>query len=485
MAFYMAGQGVTLDNDGYRFEPVTGERVKLICRGQVTPTSKKLVYEVFVREFHDGPVPVLYADLLVTVDGLKAFYAKRMGLKMVPDWPLTSKTEMIKSHVETKAVAVVDGFPFDYKSLVSCAWGRPSEAFGKFYERFDGTRRVPRLPGPPYHFMTRVVDTQGPMGGMKVGTKVSVEYDVPPDAWYFDENAARVMPYSVLLEVALQPCGWLASFVGSAVEGDTDLAFRNLDGKGRVLNEVHPDMGTITTTSEITNISRAGSMIIESFKVSVMAGDTPIYILTSVFGFFTKDALASQTGLPATPPHKKLIEGSSNFLVDLKKRPARYFQGTAKLADSKLLMIDRVTAFEPNGGKKGLGFARSEKDVTPGEWFLKAHFFQDPVQPGSLGLEAMQQLLMFTMMELGMDRDAPGSRFQAIEAVPGTGPEHVWKYRGQVVLHNKKVNVTSEIIERGHDERGPYVRADASLWVDGKRIYEATNIGMRLVPPGR
>jgi 3-hydroxymyristoyl/3-hydroxydecanoyl-(acyl carrier protein) dehydratase len=38
---------------------------------------------------------------------------------------------------------------------------------------------------------------------------------------------------------------------------------------------------------------------------------------------------------------------------------------------------------------QGLGWLRAEKDVDAGDWYFKAHFFQDPVQPGSLGVQAM------------------------------------------------------------------------------------------------
>ena len=69
----------------------------------MTPAAKNLVYEVFVREFQDGPIPTLWADLLVTVDGLKAFHARRMGLRLVPDWPLTSMTKLLDEHVELRA----------------------------------------------------------------------------------------------------------------------------------------------------------------------------------------------------------------------------------------------------------------------------------------------------------------------------------------------------------------------------------------------
>ena len=58
-----------------------------------------------------------------------------------------------------------------------------------------------------------------------------MEYDIPQDAWYFLSNGAKTMPFAVLLEAALQPCGWLASAVGSALRVDEDLSFRNLDGE--------------------------------------------------------------------------------------------------------------------------------------------------------------------------------------------------------------------------------------------------------------
>ena len=41
------------------------------------------------------------------------------------------------------------------------------------------------------------------------------------------------MPFCILLEIALQPCGWLAAYMGSALKSDQDLfvaatALRNM-----------------------------------------------------------------------------------------------------------------------------------------------------------------------------------------------------------------------------------------------------------------
>ncbi len=477
MAFYMAGLGFTLDKDGWRFEPVPEETYKMRCRGQVTPSSRELIYEVFIEEVIGGPLPTIYADLLCTVDGLKAFHCRRMGLRLNPGWPMDSRPELLATTDDRGEVAEVAGFAFGYDSLLACAWGMPSTAFGKNYEAFDGPRNVPRLPGPPYHFISRVKKIDGEPWSMKPGVEVHMEYDVPPEAWYFMDNGAASMPFCVLLEAALQPCGWLASLSGSTLGDARDLSFRNLDGTGAMHAEVLPDAGVLRTRAKITSISRSAGMIIESFEVECFVGDTLVYDMKTVFGFFPAEALAAQKGLPIPEADKEAFSQSSPDVVDLRTGRGRCFEGGARLPERSLLMLDRVVDRQPTGGVAGLGRYRAEKDVNPGEWFFKAHFFQDPVQPGSLGIEAMVQALQFAMLDLGMDEGIEAPRFEAL----GVGTPMTWKYRGQVLLHNKVITTTLDITERGQDARGRYAIGRASLWVDGMRIYEATGVGMRIV----
>ncbi len=480
LAFYLTSLGYTIPRDGWRFEPVPEHEIPMRCRGQVLPDAGVLTYEIFVEEVISGPVPTIYADLLCTVDGLKAFHARRCGLRLVPAWPLDYQAPELVPFDDRHA-AVVDGFRFDYRSMLACAWGRPSEAFGPMYERFDGTDPVPRLPGPPYHFITRALEIDGPIGGMKVGTKIRHAYDIPPDVWYFEENGAEVMPFAVLLEAALQPCGWLASYVGSALTVKEPLFFRNLDGTGTQLAELTRRSGELITEVTITSISQSAGMIIESFEVRCLIGDTPVYEMSTVFGFFPGKALANQKGLAFTPDERAALLARTDFSVDLTQHPARYFDGSLRLPTPMLCMLDRVVGYWPEGGAKGLGRLVSEKDVDPNEWFFKAHFFQDPVQPGSLGIEALIQLLQFWMLEndLGEGMEAPRFEGLALDAAL------TWKYRGQVVPRNKTIRAEIEITASGQDERGVWATADGYLWVDELRIYAAKNLGMRIVsgPP--
>ncbi|MCC7071419.1 MAG: beta keto-acyl synthase [Deltaproteobacteria bacterium] len=493
LAVLLGAAGFTLAHDGWRFEPAVDEVFKLRCRGQATPSSRHMVYEVFVRRFVDGPAPSITADILVTVDGLKSLHCEAVTLRLVCDAPLSSRPELLGLVAKASGVDAVGGVgsavpvAVDQRALLATGIGLPSQAFPGMYEPFDGGRRVPRLPGPPYHFMSRVVSVEGPpMGSLAhgldpAGTRAVVEYDVPPDAWFFDAAAPAqgpVMPFAVLLEVALQPCGWLSSYVGSALTSEGELFYRNLDGRGaRAHRAVGPEVGTLVVTATLTKSSSSGGMIIQEFDFAVRtrAGE-PVYEGHTVFGFFPPEALARQVGVSVTEHERaRLAERAAGFdVVDLRHRPARYCSSTPALAEPMLLMIDRVTGYWPGGSTTGKARVRTEKDVRLDEWFFRAHFYQDPVQPGSLGLEAMAQAIQWLAIheELGASLVRP--RF----AVDGPS---TWKYRGQVTPKSRLVQVEAALLEVALERGGVRLVADCTLWVDGLKIYQAPDFVVRLV----
>jgi acyl transferase domain-containing protein/3-hydroxymyristoyl/3-hydroxydecanoyl-(acyl carrier protein) dehydratase/1-acyl-sn-glycerol-3-phosphate acyltransferase len=476
MAFYMAATGRTLKRDGWRFQPVRGEPYTFLCRGQVTPRSKRIVYETFIDEILDGEMPILRAHVLCTVDGRKAFLCERLALQIVPDWPLSGMPEVLAAAERTdeRPLAKIGEFPLDYRSLINCALGQPTHAFGPRFDRYDGAGRSPRLPAPPYHFMTRITALEGEMASMKAGNRVTALYDVPADAWYFGENGAPTMPNCVLMEVALQPCGWLASYTLHREPGAPELLFRNLDGDALQYREVRPGDGAITTEVQMTSLDQVGDLIIEKFSVRCTIDGQPLLDVETVFGFFPPEAMANQKGFG---PEVEDLSRPAATAIDLAMRPPALFGRSARLPDSKLLMIDRIVGYWPQGGSKGLGLIRAEKDVVVGDWFFKAHFFQDPVQPGSLGVEAMLQAMQSLMLLEGMDEGMTAPRFEPL----ALGERALWHYRGQVTPEKKMVAVEFELHERGRDAGGPFVVGRAVLTVDGLQIYQAPRLGMRLV----
>jgi 3-hydroxymyristoyl/3-hydroxydecanoyl-(acyl carrier protein) dehydratase len=168
--------------------------------------------------------------------------------------------------------------------------------------------------------------------------------------------------------------------------------------------------------------------------------------------------------LSMDPPHVPSAAVGAPLLADRLKLPAK-----------ALMMIDGIDAYLPDGGSSGSGYIRGVKQVDPDEWFFKAHFYQDPVCPGSLGLESFLQLIKTVAIKRWPHLVAT-HRFRMVE-----GRRHNWTYRGQIIPKNKTVVVEAEIVHV-HESPSPTIRANGLLSVDGLPIYTMENFELALVP---
>ncbi|GAA0418436.1 hypothetical protein [Streptomyces luteireticuli] len=66
-------------------EPLPGVTAQSRCRSQATPQSRRMVYEIHVGGLTTGPEPVLYAEAMVSVDGVHAFHSRNLALRLVGD----------------------------------------------------------------------------------------------------------------------------------------------------------------------------------------------------------------------------------------------------------------------------------------------------------------------------------------------------------------------------------------------------------------
>ncbi|MBW2568431.1 MAG: type I polyketide synthase [Deltaproteobacteria bacterium] len=461
------------------YEPLTGVESILKCRGPVTTDTKHVIYEIEIKEIGYNPEPYIIADALMYADGDKIVLFKDMSMKMTG---ITGE-EIIsfwdsKRKLSKKAI-------FDHDKILEFSIGKPSKAFGEHYKIFDKERRVARLPGPPYLFMDKIVSIEPEAWVLKPDGWIEAEYDVPHDAWYFKANRGHSMPFCILLEIALQPCGWLAAYAGSALRSNQDLKFRNLGGNAVLHTNVLPEAKTLTMRSRIKKVSEAGNMIIEEFDFQVLQGDKIIYEGATNFGFFSKEALSQQVGIAnaskqAYKPLAKEIEKSGSYLFEDKAPLTPDDPGIdpapcLTMPSNALRMIDKIDIYVPDGGEKGLGFIRGIKQVNPDEWFFKAHFYQDPVCPGSLGIESFLQLIQFAALNR-WPHLVDTHKFELI-----TQKQHKWIYRGQVVPENKIIEVEA-VITKIQESPVPTIMADGFFKVDGLYIYKMENFGFKLIP---
>ena len=109
---------------------------------------------------------------------------------------------------------------------------------------------IARLPGPPFLFVDRVTHVAEEPFVLARTDWVHSEWDVDPEAWYFAGGASRTMPFCIFLEAALQPCGWLAAYLGSALRSDGQLHFR-IEGGATLHRELDPSIGTFSLVCDL------------------------------------------------------------------------------------------------------------------------------------------------------------------------------------------------------------------------------------------
>lgn len=141
--------------------------------------------------------------------------------------------------------------------------------------------------------------------------------------------------------------------------------------------------------------------------------------------------------------------------------------GNAQLPLGNMLMVDRITHIHKSEGKYGFGQIKAELDINPELWFFKCHFYNDPVMPGCLGLDAMWQLVGFYLGWLGNH-----GRGRAL----GVGEV---RFSGQVQPNSKKVSYQIDL-KRVISRKLILGIADGVMFVDDKEIYTASDLRVGL-----
>ncbi len=529
LQFYLLHMGLQTKTVDARFQPIEELPQKVRCRGQVTPRETLLTYVLHVKEVGVDPFPHAVADIDILCDGKIVVDFKDLGVRIVEkrkddpmparalhspktagransvpvraavgnahaaDRPLGGTRENRASAVHGRQSADAPeagentGVLFDRHHLTAFATGSLADCFGPSYGIYEN-RQPPRTPNGNLQLISRVLSVTGKKGDFKNPAEVVSEYDVPADAWFFtDNNHPGVMPYSVLMEIALQPCGFISTWAETTlIAPEVDFFFRNLDGEGKLLAQPDTRGKTITNRSVLITTVATGNTIIQKFTFELSVDGTPFYEGTAAFGYFVKAALTHQLGLdggvdnhPLT--EKKYLEGENERSVDLKSMGAinglyapaqnRPFY---RLAAGRLDFIDSVRLV-PSGGKYGKGYIYAQKKIDPSDWFYPCHFHNDPVMPGSLGVEAILQAIQVFALDQDLGKGFSSPCFTRPETAVA------WKYRGQIIPANNQMSLEIHIKDIVNTPGRTTITGDAGLWKETIRIYEVTDIALCMI----
>jgi 3-hydroxymyristoyl/3-hydroxydecanoyl-(acyl carrier protein) dehydratase len=325
--------------------------------------------------------------------------------------------------------------------------GNHRACFGNQYGVF-GRRRIPCLPRGELQLMGQVIDLNEPVGSDPSGSTLVSQIDIPIDAWYLADTP--YLPHFILMEIALQPCGFLSAHLGSILDQpEVDFYFRNLNGEGTLHHWPIQVGSTITNHVELISSIALNESIIQTYNFQLSTGGCIFYTGNSSFGYFPPGMLANQVGLDRGNP-----QSNRAFLPRVKQLWCA-----------------------PRGGDFQQGYLYLSQDVNPQAWYFQDHFYQDPVMPGSLGVELMARALM--------------SGSQEIFHIPSTSwrikPRDLttWKYRGQILPRQSLIQIELHIKDIQEKDSIISASANCSLWKDDIRIYSVENLSIETLPGER
>ncbi len=344
--------------------------------------------------------------------------------------------------------------------------GSIAKCFGPDFAILD-QRKSARIPNGDLLMVDRVLDIKGQRGQLQQPADITTEYQTIPHAWYFEENPYPGLPLGLLMEIALQPCGILSAYLGTALQLPPDVnIFRNLDGQIHFKASPPPAGALITNRARLLSSLSLSGMLLQEFAFELSVGGQTFLEGQSSFGYFRQAEMEKEGRLDESAP----LDISAGF------RPlaARSSRTAPDVPHPHLDLIEGLV-FKENAGKFGRGLLVGERRLDGNEWFYRNHFYQDPVMPGSLGVEAMLQAMWSWLQER---HAAPDPRRAAV----GFGlPEPLeWKYRGQVTPLNRALRFELHLKNELHPHAAPALAADADFFVDDRKIYAIRNLALAL-----
>jgi len=518
MHFYMMYLGLHTKMEDARFQTKTNIPQVIRCRGEALPKHRLMTYRLEITEIGLTPKPFVRGNAEILLEGKvvvdfrdicielseKSAEEKAMIAAAKAGQTIHVPAAPVAMPVSAQAVIqnqTTDMPPppgpavvkkpalFDEIKIEHFATGDIEACFGPEFAVYkkpaNPPRRPPRTPNSYLQLMHRVLEVGGSRHDFENTTSCVAEYDVAENEWFCAVNSyPSLTPYSMLMEIALQPNGFLTSQIGTTlIYPETNLFFRNLDGEATLYKEIDLRGKTITNKSTMYATSAVMNNVIQKFTFELLADGETFYKGTAVFGFFAAESLVNQVGMDKgkklLPWYKEEENAAAQVeTIDLTSQQAKAGLYTAqdskpyyRLAGGMLDFIDEVKLVS-NGGQFGKGYVHALKTIDPSDWFYPCHFHLDPVMPGSLGVEAMIQSLQVFALQQGLGKDMKNPRFGLVEGNAN------WQYRGQIIPDNKEMTLEVHIKDIKVQAGRIDILADGNLWKDGLRIYHVENIGL-------
>lgn len=472
LQIYVLQRGLHLCMPDSRFQPWDG------CASQIeildpTALDGTLRYEIDVAELALVPRPHAVADVRVLAAGrlVARLHGVGVAVREKPGEDMTPLSAFEASVPPCRHNAAGEPAPMNELHVAYSAEGDLA-VLGAGSHTLHTVR--PRLPRGDFLMVNRGLSTDARPGEYRRGTFLVSEYDVHPDPWFCRENGIDAVPNLVYLESSLQSVTAISATQGIVSEyPDSPFVCRNLEGRATILRDADPRGRTLRQHTTLIDHSPLPGAILHRYRYEVALDGEPVYAGESVHGFFTPEVLARQQGLDGG-------RCVPNWLERQAPRPAGVrrldLSGDTRLGRGRLALLHEIDLL-PSGGEYGAGYALWERAVPDDDWFMAHHFFNDPVMPGSVGVEALFQAVGAWALHTGVADGLPEPRLR-----PAAGVELSWKYRGQILREHQRMCGEVHIREVRRSADRIVVIANGSVYRDDLRIYQVDTIGVEVRP---
>jgi 3-hydroxymyristoyl/3-hydroxydecanoyl-(acyl carrier protein) dehydratase len=360
-----------------------------------------------------------------------------------------------------------EGVLFTLEDLKEFATGSVVKCLGQEYA-VHANRRSLRIPNSELLLMSRIPSIRGNKGELDQPSSIVAEYDVPANSWFFEGEVRGRLPYSICIELAQQPCGFLSAYLGTPLRHpEVDYFFRNLDGGARFNRMVDARGKTIHARAELHKTIFYGSTIIQHFSFELECEGEVFFVGKSSFGYFSAEAMVGQTGLDGG---KTVLPWLKQAGLESQISPIAGTSLDRGLPHGKLRLLDGV-AIMNDAGVEQEGYVYATRRNAPQDWFYACHFLEDPVMPGSLGIEAILQAMKIYSFQHVKN---------VVTADVVIGQKMNWSYRGQVLQHHSQMQVEVHFHKTQRIGTTRIFTGDGSLWADDSRIYEVRNLAIAI-----
>lgn len=385
--------------------------------------------------------------------------------------------------------------------IVEMTNGSMAKVLGKRYEEVDRYPIRARMPSPPYLFISRVTKFEATFGEYKP-CMAEIEYDVPENCVYTRKDHSIS---HVVLSEASQIGIFLGAYIGIDIHSKGTLRFRIADTKTKYVKSMDVKVGdTIRLNFRIKSFIKNGETTLIACEYECYNNEELMMVTQAMGGYFTDQDLEGSKGIVNLPgkmqkklSQKKLVPCTQNSQHSFNKEEmCAFYEGDFKKCfksacsvnmktpygvKEEVRMIENIEEISFTGGKYGLGKVVATRRITPEFWPFKAHFKNDPVLPGTIMLDGINQLLLFFAAYSGFLGQRPNMQVGVV-----TDNLINIAFRGQVKPSYSQLTFEidiKDVIQKGNQITGLVV--DGNVYWDERHVIKEENVSITFEEQGR